>query len=147
LRKQYGASSTDAERLSNAVFYLDESIYSRLLLGEMRAAGANVRHVGEPGIPFGSSDEHWLTVAGNSQWIALMRDQKIKRRELEKAALMAAGLAAFAFIGGEATAKDTADAIVPHLVKFANMAISEPRPFLYTFGFSGHLSRVKLKRP
>jgi len=136
-------SSTDARRLSAAVFYLDESIYSRVLLNAMRSAGATVRHVGEA-IPFGSSDQHWLTAAGEHGWIALMRDQRIRRRPLELASLKAAGIAAFAFTGGQATAQDTATAICPKLVKFANMAISEPRPFLYTFGTAGSLSKVRL---
>lgn len=111
----------------------------------MRAAGARVRHAGEA-VPFGSSDEQWLTIAGTNNWVALLRDQRIRRHTLELAALRAAGVAAFVFTGGEATAQDTADTIVPRLVSFANMAVSEPRPFLYTFGERGHLSRVRLRR-
>jgi hypothetical protein len=76
----------------------------------------------------------------------LMRDQKIRRRRLEQEALRAAGVAAFVFTGGQATAQDTVAAIVPQLVKFANMAVSESRPFLYSFGKTGHLSRVGLRR-
>jgi hypothetical protein len=47
---------TDAKLLKQAVFYLDESIYSRVLASAMQAAGANVRRVG-PDIPPGSADE------------------------------------------------------------------------------------------
>jgi len=47
---------------------------------------------------------------------------------------------------GEATAAETADVVSRLLVKFANTAISEPKPFLYTFGLAGRLSRVKLER-
>jgi hypothetical protein len=36
---------TDEKRLKQAVFYLDESIYSRVLAFAMQAAGANVRRV------------------------------------------------------------------------------------------------------
>ena len=55
--------------------------------------------------------------------------------------LEACGVAAFASTGGKATAKDTAAAICPNLVKFANMASSELRPFLYTFGAMGARSK------
>jgi hypothetical protein len=134
---------TDAKRLSQAVFYLDESIFSHVLLEAMRAAGVTVRHVGEA-VPYGSTDEHWLGEVGRNGWIALLRDQAVRRRPLEREALKSARVAAFVFTGGQASAADTAAAIVPLLVKFANMAISEPRPFLYTFGSSGHLSRVRL---
>jgi hypothetical protein len=60
---------------------------------------------------------------------------------------MTAGLAAFAFTGGQATAQETADAIVLLIQKMSNIAISEPKPFPYTFGFSGHLSRIRLNNP
>jgi hypothetical protein len=110
----------------------------------MLAAGATVRRVGVD-VPYGSTDEDWLSVAGANNWIALMRDKKIRRRPLELEALRVSGVAAFVFTGGQATAKETADAIVPQLTKFANMAISEPRPFLYTFGKAGHLSKAALK--
>lgn len=72
----------------------------------------------------------------------LTRDQQIRRRPLERAALNAAGVAAFAITAGQATAEETARVILPLLGKFASMAISEPKPFLYTFGFAGHLSRI-----
>ena len=101
---------SDAKRLSQAVFYLDESIYSRVLNG----------------------------------WIVLMRDQGVRRRRLEREALKVHGVAAFAFTGGEETAARTAQTICPLLTKFANMYVSEPKPFLYTFGVSGSLSRVRL---
>jgi len=117
-----------------------------VLLDAMHTAGASVRRVGVD-VPYGSPDQVWLSAAGAQGWIVLTRDQRIRRRPLELAALRAAGVAAFAFTVGEATAQDTAAAIVPQLVKFANMATSEPRPFLYTFGRSGRLSRANLKRP
>jgi hypothetical protein len=109
----------------------------------MLAAGANVRRVGVD-IPYGTTDDAWLEVVGQNDWIALMRDQKIRRRRLEIEALKSYRVAAFTFTGGQETAGQTAKTICPRLVKFANMSISEPRPFLYTFGVSGTMSRVQL---
>lgn len=93
-------SSTDAKRLKFAVFYLDESIFSHVLLTAMKDAGANVRHAGDA-VPLGSVDEDWLALVGQNQWIALMRDQMIRRRPLELAVLKSAGVMAFAFTGGQ----------------------------------------------
>jgi hypothetical protein len=45
---------------------------------------------------------------------------------------------------GEATAEDTAIVATALLQKFADMAVSEPKPFLYTFGLARRLSKVKL---
>jgi hypothetical protein len=134
---------TDEKRLKQAVFYLDESIYSRVLAGAMEAAGANVRRVGAD-VPYGSADEIWLEVAGRNNWIALMRDQRIRRRRLETDALKAHGVAAFVFTGGQESAQKTAKTICPLLVKFANIGTSEPRPFLYTFGIAGALTKVRI---
>ena len=73
----------------------------------MQVAGANVRRVG-PDIQKGSTDEEWLEIVGKNNWIALMRDQKIRRRRLETEALKTHGVAAFAFTGGQETAQQTA---------------------------------------
>jgi hypothetical protein len=135
---------TAKKRLKLATFYLDEAIYSRVLVDALRVAGANVQHAGDA-FPFGTVDEVWLKGAGRNGWIVLTRDQRIRQRRLEREALVAAGVATFAFTGGQATAKETAQAIVPIIQKMANMAVSEPKPFLYTFGLSGSLSRIRLR--
>lgn len=111
----------------------------------MRAAGANVEHAGGA-FPFGTTDEVWLTACGERNWIVLTRDQRIRRRVLEREAIRQSGAAVFALTAGEATAAETAEVVVRLLVKFANMAISEPKPFLYTLGLAGRLSRVRLDR-
>lgn len=111
----------------------------------MRDAGANVEHAGGA-YPFGTTDEVWLSACGERNWIALTRDQRIRRRVLERLAIQRSGAAVFALTAGEATAAETADVVIRLLVKFANMAVSEPKPFLYTFGLAGRLSPVRLGR-
>jgi hypothetical protein len=111
----------------------------------MREAGANIEHAGGA-FPFGTADEVWLTACGERNWIVLTRDQRIRRRVLEREAIRQSGAAVFALTAGEATAAETAQVVVRLLVKFANMAVSEPKPFLYTFGLAGRLSRVRLDR-
>ncbi len=115
-----------------------------MLVEALRAANANVRHAGEA-FPFGTPDEAWLKAAGKNGWIVLTRDQKIRQRSLERESLMASGVAAFAFTGGQATARETAQVITPLIQKMTNMSVSEPKPFLYTFGISGSLTRVRLR--
>ena len=109
----------------------------------MRAAGATVEHV-RGAIPSGTADDLWLTIVGKRQWIALMRDQRVRWRKLERQSLKAAAVAAFVFTGGQATAQDTADVIVPKLAKFAKIARSEKRPFLYALTRAGKLSKLPL---
>lgn len=111
----------------------------------MREAGANVEHAGGV-FPFGTADEVWLTACGRRNWIVLTRDQRIRRRVLEREAIRQSGAAVFALTAGQATAAQVADVVVRLLVKLAHMAVSEPKPFLYTFGLSGRLNRARLGR-
>jgi hypothetical protein len=144
-RKRSVASSTAAQRREQAVFYLDESIYSHVLAQRIRVAGPGVRRAGEA-IRLGAPDEEWLAACGANGWIVLTRDQHIRRRRLELASLTASGVAAFAFTGGQATALQTAEAVEQLLQKMVNISVSEPRPFLYTFGLAARLIRVRLPR-
>ena len=111
----------------------------------MRDYGATVEHAGEA-FPFGTIDEEWLTACGERGWIVLTRDKRIRRRVLEREAIRRSGAAVFALTVGEATAKETADIVSKLLAKMVNMTVSEPKPFLYTFGLSGRLSKVRLTR-
>jgi len=111
----------------------------------MRAAGARVEHAGDA-FPFGTRDVDWLTACGERNLIVLTRDQRIRHRVLERMAIEQSGAAVFALTAGEATAAETADVVTRLLAKFANMAVSEPKPFLFTFGLAGRLKRVRLGR-
>lgn len=123
--------------------YVDESIYSKKLVEELVKTGQNVRRVGVD-IPFGARDHEWLERAGKDGWTALTRDQRIRYRRLEKETLKQFGVGAFTFTGGQATAAETAAAVLAHLERMRAIATSETRPFLYTFGKVGPLSRVRL---
>jgi hypothetical protein len=97
----------------------------------MRESGANVRHAGEA-FPFGAEDRVWLRACGERDWIVLTRDQRIRRRELEREAIRQSRAAVFALTAGETTAVETADVVARLLSKLANISISEPKPFLFT---------------
>jgi len=74
-----------------------------------------------------------------------MRDQRVRYRTLELQSLSQAGVGAFVFIGGQATAHDTAQIIGRRIYEFANIARSERKPFIFTFGLSGRCNRVKVR--
>lgn len=128
---------------SALTFYIDESIYSKLLVARLIAAGASIERVGVA-VPFGSHDDAWLPVVGRNGWTALMRDKRIRYRPLERRALTLNGVGAFVFNGGQATAETTANRLIELLPKMSAIATSESRPFLFTFGLHGSIARVKL---
>jgi hypothetical protein len=103
--------------------------------------------VRRPGVdvPFGARDEIWLATAGAQGWLVLMRDQRVRHRSLEIRALSAARVGAFVLTAGQATARDTSDVILAKLPKILNIARSERKPFLYTLGITGALSRMKIR--
>jgi hypothetical protein len=76
-------SSTGTRPLESAVFYLDESIHSRVLVERMTSLGAIVRHSGDA-FPFGTRDDVWLAACGERGWLVLMRDKRIRYRALER---------------------------------------------------------------
>jgi hypothetical protein len=69
----------------------------------------------------------------------------MRYRQLEKHALTQAGVGAFVFTGGQATAAETAELVCRLLLKLARINRSERKPFLYGFGFGGTFTRVKLR--
>jgi hypothetical protein len=110
----------------------------------LERAGVSVRRPGVD-IPFGATDETWLTAAGERGWIVLMRDQRVRHRTLEIQALRNANVGAFVLTAGQATARDTTTAVVGKMEKIINISKSERKRFLYTLGISGALSRVKIR--
>jgi PIN domain-containing protein len=110
----------------------------------MAAAGVQVRTPADLA-GFGAADEQWLPLAATRGWVVLMRDQRVRYRELEKHALIHARVGAFVFTGGQATAAETAELVCQLRRKFANINRSECKPFLYSFGMAGAIHRIALK--
>lgn len=107
----------------------------------MRGAGASVVTPYDGGLA-GSTDESWLALIGSRRWIALMRDQNIRRRALERRALVSSKVGAFVCIAGEATADEVTAVILSLIKKMVNIGHSELRPFVYTFGLAGSLRQI-----
>jgi hypothetical protein len=110
----------------------------------LATAGATVKRPGVD-VPFGTQDQEWLAIAGTQGWIVLMRDQRVQHRALEIQSLRAARVGAFVLTPGQATAQSTSAVILLRLQKIVNISCSERKPFLYTLGITGTLSRVKIR--
>jgi hypothetical protein len=129
--------------LDPPVYYIDESIDSKILVAAMTKAGAQVQRISAL-VPPGSPDEIWLKICGEQGWTALMRDKRIRSRVLEKQALKDFSVGAFTFSGGQATGQQMADRIVGLLAEMNQRALLTPRPFLFTFGLQTPLAKAKL---
>lgn len=79
-------------------FFVDRSLGRIRVPGRLRAAGWELTTLAEHyGIPADEdiTDIDWLTLAGSRGWAVLMKDDRIRRRPAELAALRAAGVHAF----------------------------------------------------
>ena len=74
-----------------------------------------------------------------------MRDQRVRHRPLELESLRSAGVGAFVFTAGQATAQQVTNAVLSRLRKIINVWISERKPFIYGLTISGGLSRIPLR--
>jgi len=115
-----------------------------VLVETLVAAGVKTETAGAV-VSFGAADEVWLEMCGANGCTALTRDQRIRYRTIEKQALKSYKVGAFTFTGGQATGQQTADRVMALLPKLKAIAISTPRPFLYTFGLRGPIATVKLR--
>jgi hypothetical protein len=88
------------------------------------------------------ADAEWLRDAGTAGWVVLTKDQRIRRRPLEIAAVVAAGVRAFVLAKGELRAADQAAYFLnnmPHIVETCH----RPGPVIYAV----HEHRIQLLWP
>ena len=125
--------------------FLDRSLGRRQVPDLLRAAGLRLRTLSEVyGIPADEAvdDITWLTRAGAEGWPVLMKDERIRYRPAERAALVRARVQAFCLTGGNLLAVDMAHAYLRALPGMVD-ACCRPGPFLYALSPRG-LRRVHL---
>jgi hypothetical protein len=82
-------------------------------------------------------DEEWLTRAGNEGWIVLTKDKLIRKRPIEREALVAAAVRAFVFTGGNMSGVEMAESIVAAIPRMLRVIASTRAPFIARITGSG----------
>jgi hypothetical protein len=77
-----------------------------------------------------TEDADWIKKVGELGWVILTKDQRIRHRPLERAAVIATGARLFALTGGEQTGLEMAGVLSKHFEKMVRISQSEPGPFL-----------------
>jgi hypothetical protein len=97
--------------LPQRVLFIDRDLWSRHLDNALRAAGipfeAHLDHFDDD-----TPDPDWLTAVGARGWVVLTRDQRIRTRPNELAAVRAARLHVFALTSGNLSAAATAQLVL-----------------------------------
>ena len=75
-------------------------------------------------------DEEWLTRAGQEGWIVLTKDKLIRKRPIEREALVAAHVRAFVFTGGNMSGVEMAESIVAAIPRMMRVIAATEPPFI-----------------
>ena len=113
--------------------------------GLLREAGLRLRTLAEVyGIPADEDvpDVAWLARAGAERWVVLMKDDRIRYRDVERAALVEHEVRAFCLTGGNLRASVMAEVFLAAMPAIVT-ACAEPGPCLYAVSAQG-LRRVDL---
>lgn len=116
-------------------FFFDNNLGDYLVKG-LRGFGEDVSHLIEH-FPADTPDEEWLEFVGTEEMFLLTRDQKIRKRPMELAALKRHKVGAF-FLGGKAMGRwDQIKQIIRAWPRIKETANSTNRPFACRVNRSG----------
>ena len=126
--KKRCATSSAKEQPEPIVFYVDECL-GRGVGEALKQAGEEVRFYGEA-VPRGARDTDWLARIGEGGWVCLTKDKHIRRRLVERSALLAARVKAFVLTSGNLTGAEMAEVFVRNLPKIRSLAARTKAPFI-----------------
>ena len=125
--------------------FLDRSLGRRQVPALLRGAGLRLHTLAEVcGVPAGEDveDTEWLELAGQRGWPVLMKDERIRYRPSERAAVVAHRVQAFCLTSGNVRAAAMAEQYLTVIGDLAQ-ACTRPGPFLYAVSARG-LRRLDL---
>lgn len=107
-----------------------------MVVAALRDAGADVR-LHQDYFADDANDEVWLPEVAGRNWIILTRDKRIRRRPIEKQALLASGAKTFVLTSGNLRGRDMADILVAQIQKIERLARKTNPPFVAAVTRSG----------
>lgn len=115
-----------------------------MLLGRA-LADANILHIAHrERFACDSPDTDWIASAGAEGWIAITRDQAIRRKSNEIAAIRASRAVIFVFTSGNLSAADTAEILLRALPAIYRAASRARRPALFSIRRDASIGVPKL---
>ncbi|NOT49597.1 MAG: hypothetical protein HOP17_17875 [Acidobacteria bacterium] len=126
-KKQSDANS-NSKLLDKLEIFIDRSLGKKIAL-PLELAGAIV-HLHDDHFAQNVEDQVWLSAVGKQGWLVLTKDQRIRRRPLERDALMNANLKVFCFMSGNISFAEMADIIAKALPAVKNLADNTSPPFI-----------------
>lgn len=136
-KKRSGASS--AKQPEPLVFFLDHSLATETIAKVLRQAGATVELLTDH-FRSDAEDEEWLFEVGKKGWIVLTKDDRIRYRATERAALVRAQVAMFTLASGNLRGEEMAQAFINALPRIHRFMAKHRPPFIAKITRSGGVS-------
>ncbi|HVX66566.1 MAG TPA: hypothetical protein VHA11_08195 [Bryobacteraceae bacterium] len=111
------------------VFFIDRSLGKHDVPDALRAKGYECA-IHDDHYAQDTEDEIWLSELAGRRWIVLTKDERIRYRPLEAAALRLAGLRVFILICGNVTGAATAQILLKAMPKVIAFSRSRRGPFV-----------------
>jgi 5S rRNA maturation endonuclease (ribonuclease M5) len=87
-------------------------------------------------------DEEWLSEVGHKGWVVLTKDYRIRYRNVERLALLQAGVAAFILTAGDLQGEEMARIFVKALRPISKFLRKHNRPFIARISRDGAVSML-----
>ncbi|MGH9948500.1 MAG: hypothetical protein ACRD6X_15085 [Pyrinomonadaceae bacterium] len=126
-KKQSDASS-NSKLLESVEIFIDRSLGKKIAL-PLVEAGATV-HLHDDYFEQNVEDQEWLAEVGKRGWLVLTKDQRIRRRPLERDTLLKANLKVFCFMSGSIPFSEMAEAFAKALPAIKHISDKTPPPFI-----------------
>lgn len=115
-------------------FYFDASVPVAVAKA-LELVRSDIRYPGQAGCPISRPDvpdEDWLRIAGENQWIVVMRDKRIRSRPGERKRLVEHRVRAFCLTtGGNASRWTILESLVRHWRALEDVSNGRHGPFIY----------------
>lgn len=137
--KKRSAANSKSKPPSPPPFFVDRSVGKHIVPSALRQAGV-VCHAHDDHFAPDAPDENWLKRAGAAGWVVITKDTRIRYREPERAALIAANVRAFVFTTADLNGAEMADMVVQALPAIARLCARMRTPFIARIGKGGRLN-------
>lgn len=120
------------------VLFLDRSLGGQVVAGILREAGETVE-VHDDHFPQDAPDEQWLPEVTRRGWIALTKDNAIRKHRLQRLMAARCGARLFVVTGGEMTGADIGASLVQMAGRIRKLVEKQQAPFIATIQASGRV--------
>jgi predicted nuclease of predicted toxin-antitoxin system len=121
------------------VFFIDRSLGVDPIRAELVKAGLVVE-IHDDHFARDEEDHVWLRTAGEQGWVVLTKDQRLRYRPLEIAALRASKARVFVLTAGNLRGMEIATVFLAALPRICKILHALPGPFVARVSQSGHVA-------